>query len=295
MSVAPLLTNNLDNPKQKTSNLLSPAPPPYSWSLLGKVDLLIFWSRLEPCCRIYCSACGSGSGSVTVRSGQSVTAARLWWLSRSGLSAVQSYFSLRPHRPYRLLGTGSPGWWPPRLSHSSWTLGVPSSNPVLPLYLHTDRRDYQGHGAQPDGHLTTSTQFKFRVALRDVHRRRSELQALVYDILPSTAAVFSYATGSRKSLANEQIFVGAQTVVRLLQTTQIKQGVSFIAANYLGGGGGGGGSQRFLWSHVQCLNFCQSSFVELDLSPSIYDETAAAVTEACRQSWPPLTPSSSAP
>ena len=38
MSVAPLLTNNLDNPKQKTSNLLSPAPPPYSWSLLGKSE-----------------------------------------------------------------------------------------------------------------------------------------------------------------------------------------------------------------------------------------------------------------
>ena len=36
-SVAPLLTNNLDNSKQKTSNLLSPAPPPYS-SLLGKVE-----------------------------------------------------------------------------------------------------------------------------------------------------------------------------------------------------------------------------------------------------------------
>ena len=30
LSVAPLLTNNLDNSKQKTSNLLSPAPPPYS-------------------------------------------------------------------------------------------------------------------------------------------------------------------------------------------------------------------------------------------------------------------------
>ena len=30
MSLALLLTNNLDNPKQKTSNLLSPAPPPYS-------------------------------------------------------------------------------------------------------------------------------------------------------------------------------------------------------------------------------------------------------------------------
>ena len=53
MSVAPLLMNNLDNLKQKTSNLLSPAPPPYSWSLPGKcegpgLDLLIFWSHLEP-------------------------------------------------------------------------------------------------------------------------------------------------------------------------------------------------------------------------------------------------------
>ena len=55
--------------------------------------------------------------------------------------------------------------------------------------------------------------------------------ALVYDILPSTTAVFSYAIGSRKLSANEQYFVGAQTVVRLLQTTQIKQVVSFIAAN----------------------------------------------------------------
>ena len=59
----------------------------------------------------------------------------------------------------------------------------------------------------------------------------SKLQALVYDILPSTTAVFSYAIGSRKLSANEQYFVGAQTVVCLLQTTQIKQGVSFIAAN----------------------------------------------------------------
>ena len=38
MSVAPLLTNNLNNLKQKTSNLLSPAPPPYSWSLQGKSE-----------------------------------------------------------------------------------------------------------------------------------------------------------------------------------------------------------------------------------------------------------------
>ena len=47
----------------------------------------------------------------------------------------------------------------------------------------------------------------------------SKLQALVYDILPSTTAVFSYAIGSRKLSANEQFFfVGVQTVVSLLQT-----------------------------------------------------------------------------
>ena len=34
-----------------------------------------------------------------------------------------------------------------------------------------------------------------------------KLQALVYDILPSTTAVFSYAIGSRKLSANEQGFV----------------------------------------------------------------------------------------
>ena len=58
MSVALLLTNNLDNLKQKTSNLLSPAPPPYSWSLLGKVvgpapppSSKISWSNLLPSLR----------------------------------------------------------------------------------------------------------------------------------------------------------------------------------------------------------------------------------------------------
>ena len=38
-----------------------------------------------------------------------------------------------------------------------------------------------------------------------------KLQALVYDILPSTTAVFSNAIGSRKLSANEQFFVSAQT------------------------------------------------------------------------------------
>ena len=58
-----------------------------------------------------------------------------------------------------------------------------------------------------------------------------KLQALVYDILPSTTAVFSYATGSRKLSANEQFFVGVQTVVSLLRTTEIKQGVPLTATN----------------------------------------------------------------
>ena len=52
-----------------------------------------------------------------------------------------------------------------------------------------------------------------------------KLQALVYDIIPSTTAVFSYAIGSRKLSANEHFFVG--TVVSLLQTTQTKQGVIY--------------------------------------------------------------------
>ena len=64
-----------------------------------------------------------------------------------------------------------------------------------------------------------------------IYIERGKLQALVYDILPSTTAVFSYAIASWKLSANKQFFVGAQTVVSLLQTTQIKQGMSFTATN----------------------------------------------------------------
>ena len=52
----------------------------------------------------------------------------------------------------------------------------------------------------------------------DHHSTEAKLQALVYDILPSTTAVFSDAIGSRKLSANEQVFVGAQTVVRTVVT-----------------------------------------------------------------------------
>ena len=40
--------------------------------------------------------------------------------------------------------------------------------------------------------------------------------------------VFSYAIGSRKLSANERFFVGAQTGVSLLQTTQIISDVCFV-------------------------------------------------------------------
>ena len=57
-----------------------------------------------------------------------------------------------------------------------------------------------------------------------------KLQTLVYDILPSTTAVFSYAIGSRKLSANEQVFL---LVLKQWYVCykQIKQGVSFVAAN----------------------------------------------------------------
>ena len=55
-----------------------------------------------------------------------------------------------------------------------------------------------------------------------------KLQALVYDIFPSSTAVFSYAIGSRRLSANEQFFVGADTVVILLQTTRIISDVCFV-------------------------------------------------------------------
>ena len=56
----------------------------------------------------------------------------------------------------------------------------------------------------------------------------ARLQALVYDILPSTTAIFSYTVGSRKLSAIEQFFVGAQTAVSLLQTTQIMSDIYLI-------------------------------------------------------------------
>ena len=60
------------------------------------------------------------------------------------------------------------------------------------------------------------------------HYVAPKLQALFYNILPSTTAAFSYTIRSRKLSANKQFFVGAQTIERLLQTTQIILDVCFI-------------------------------------------------------------------
>ena len=51
-------------------------------------------------------------------------------------------------------------------------------------------------------------------------KRRTELSVVHIAHIAYNIQV-SYAIGSRKLLANEQFFVGAQTVVSLLQTTQI--------------------------------------------------------------------------
>ena len=59
----------------------------------------------------------------------------------------------------------------------------------------------------------------------------SGLQALIYDILPWTTVVVSYAIGPRKLSANEQFFVGAQTIVSLLQTTQIISDLYFTTGH----------------------------------------------------------------
>ena len=107
--------------------------------------------------------------------------------------------------------------FPPAIVASQlWPAGTPTEN--------NDERKCHADGAMVDSTADVPEKLgRLRVS--------SKLQTLDYDILLSTTAVFSYAIGSRKLSANEQFFVGAQTVVSLLQTTQIKQGVSVIATN----------------------------------------------------------------
>ena len=70
--------------------------------------------------------------------------------------------------------------------------------------------------------------FWLAIYIKTFNKINNKTYPSFYDILPSTTAVFSYAIGPRKLSANEQFFVGAQTVVSLLQTTQIISDVCFI-------------------------------------------------------------------
>ena len=58
-----------------------------------------------------------------------------------------------------------------------------------------------------------------------------KLQALVYDILPSTIAVFSYAIWSRKLSAKEQFFCWCSDSSEFVTNNSNETSVSFIAAN----------------------------------------------------------------
>ena len=80
------------------------------------------------------------------------------------------------------------------------------------------------------GYLTTAR--KRLVTRCESHATRaywdSKYWFTTYFLQPLPYPYFSYAIGSTKLSANEQFFVGAQTVVSLLQTTQITSDVCFI-------------------------------------------------------------------
>ena len=73
--------------------------------------------------------------------------------------------------------------------------------------------------------------------------------------------VFSYAIGPGKLSANEQFFVGAQTVVSLLQTTQIISDVCFMLPFCL----------RQLKSNQNRLNRDGTSFLPGVDAPLLYE------------------------
>ena len=140
-------------------------------------------------------------------------------------------FARRGHSVYRDwtdrkgAGLHSAVWYERNLAAENMKSGAKSTEGCVKLKSHTamrSRAEITGRCVKLKSHKA----MKSRAESTGV-----KLQALVYDILPSTTAVFSYAIGSRKLSANEQFFVGAQTVVSLLQTTLIKQSVSFVAAN----------------------------------------------------------------
>ena len=71
----------------------------------------------------------------------------------------------------------------------------------------TERKSRGTDGRQMDGRHTNTDRQGIRQVRRHAGRIQPKLQALVYDILPSTTAVFSYAIGSRKQLTSRVFLV----------------------------------------------------------------------------------------
>ena len=68
----------------------------------------------------------------------------------------------------------------------------------MSMYLNTFRYNH------------TRVQELWHLGISRVDSVTPKLHALVYDNLPSTTAVFGYATGSRKLSANKLFFLGAK-------------------------------------------------------------------------------------
>ena len=117
---------------------------------------------------------------------------------------------------------------PPCCTHCLFNLGPPAVHPVSvhrptsgrtqPPSRSGDESDARSVGRTEAAGSRQASSVSLLTALF-----QSELQALVYNILPSTVAVFSYAIGSRKLSDNEQYFVGAQTLVSLLRQLRLYQ------------------------------------------------------------------------
>ena len=102
------------------------------------------------------------------------------------------------------------------------------SHPHVDACTHTHMRAHAHTHTHMHTHMHTHT----HAHTLDTLKTKAKLQALVNDIHPSTTAVCSYAIGSRKLSANVFFFVGAQTVVSLLQTDKIRRVIYSCQQSY---------------------------------------------------------------
>ena len=131
----------------------------------------------------------------------------------TGVEVIFKFSVLNPETPLTLI------IW----AIEAWKLHARGHSPLHVTCVHViNRAKPRGNDAERPA-SSYSYRRNGRNSMADVN-----FQALFYEVLPSTTAVFIYAIGSRKLSANEQLFVGAQAVVSLLQTTQITSDCCFI-------------------------------------------------------------------